>query len=131
MHDDNLTKEELDEIIDKLSPQQAEALKDKTIQLVVKAFEGLKFAALDEAVDEHRTHYELLKALASGPMIGMVRQMVGDIDYVEFAKLMIFLGLTALAQKDIHAAVMEIGGQPAADKPKRFEVNLSRLPKLN
>lgn len=131
MKEDNLTKEELDEIIDKLTPQQAHDLKEKTIQLVKDAFRGLTFAALDDAVDEYRTHYELLKALASGPMIGMVRQMVGHVDYVDFAKLMIFLGLTALAQKDIHAAVMEIGGQPASDKPKRFEVNLSRLPKLN
>jgi hypothetical protein len=130
---ENLTKEELDEIIDKLSPQQAHDLKEKTMQLVREAFDGLEFQPLDDCVDEHRSHYELLKALAAGPMIGMVREMVSHIDYEDFAKLMIFLGLTALAQKDIHAAVQEIGQQakPAADKPKRFEVNLSRLPKLN
>lgn len=131
---ENLSKEELDEIIDNLSPQQAHDLKEKTMALVREAFDGLEFNALDNAVDEHCRHYELFKALATGPMIGMVRDMVSHIDYEDFAKLMIFLGLTALAQKKIHAAVQEIGQQPSdkpISKPKRFEVNLSRLPKLN
>jgi hypothetical protein len=124
---------ELDELLGRLTPEQGRVLKEKTFQLIEQHFHGVEWEVLERAFNEFHSQYDLLKSLAQGPIIEMVRQMAGDIEIKDFAKLLILLGCSALAQKDIHAAVQEIGQQskPAADKPKRFEVNLSRLPKLN
>lgn len=119
---------ELHQLLDTLDEQQVHELKEETIRLVKEAFEGLTFEGLDEATNEYRIQYELLKQLTQGPTIGMVRAMAGDIDYQEFAKLMIFLGCTALAQKGIQDTVRKMAGEaPKAEKSKRFEVDLNKL----
>lgn len=125
------TQGEIDEILERLTPEQGRELKEKTFQLIEQHFHGVEWAALEQAFHEYHSQYDLLKSLAQGPIIAMVRQMAGDIKVQDFAKLLIVLGCSALAQDDLHQVVREIAGQKPTDKPKRFEVNLSRLPKLN